>query len=190
MTTFHPIEELPDVILVKPKRFGDSRGFFEESYVRSRYAVGGINIDFKQDNHSYSQKMGTIRGLHFQTPPYAQAKLVRCTRGRLLDIAVDIRVGSPTYGKHVSVELSAENGWQLFVPEGFAHGFSTLEEDTELQYKVSNYYSAESDAGIAHNDPALNIDWKVPLDTANLSDKDKILPVLAEYRSPFQYSGV
>ena len=185
MTEFIPDPTIPDVILVKPKRFGDSRGFFEESYVHQRYVEGGIAADFLQDNHSLSQNVGTIRGLHFQTPPHAQAKLVRCTRGRLLDVAVDIRSGSPTFGKHVAAELSAENGWQLYIPVGFAHGFVTLEENCELQYKVTDYYAPECDAGLAYNDPSLKIDWKVDPSSVHLSEKDMNLPTLAEYESPF-----
>ena len=187
MTEFIPDKNIPDVILVKPKRFGDSRGFFEESYVRQRYVAGGIEVEFVQDNHSLSQNVGTIRGLHFQVPPHAQAKLVRCTRGRLIDVAVDIRKGSPTFGQHVAAELSAENGWQLFVPEGFAHGFVTLEENSELQYKVSDYYAPECDAGLAYNDPSFKIDWRVAAGSVHLSEKDMQLPTLSEYESPFEY---
>ena len=189
MTEFIPDEQIPDVILVKPKRFGDSRGFFEESYVRQRYVDGGIDIEFVQDNHSLSQQKGTLRGLHFQTPPRAQAKLVRCTRGRLIDVAVDIRTGSPTFGQHVAVELSADNGWQLFIPAGFAHGFSTLEDNCELQYKVSDYYSPECDAGLAYHEPSFGIDWRIELDKVHLSDKDNQLPLLKDYTSPFKYES-
>lgn len=178
---------IPDVILVTPKRHGDARGWFVESYRADVYTGGGVMAAFVQDNHSLSAEVGVIRGLHFQRPPHAQAKLVRCTRGRLLDVAVDIRVGSPWYGQHVSVELSAANGKQLYVPTGFAHGFCTLDPDTELQYKVSDYYSPECDGGVMFDDPALQISWPVTAATAVISDKDRRLPKLADLAPQFIY---
>ena len=144
---------LQGVLVLTPARFGDARGFFSESWNRRRMTEAGIDIDFVQDNHSLSQKAGTVRGLHFQTQPHAQAKLVRCGRGALLDVAVDIRTGSPSFGQWVATELTAENGRQLLVPEGFAHGFVTLMDDTEIVYKCSDYYSPDCDRAIAHDDP-------------------------------------
>lgn len=171
---------LADVKIVTPARIGDERGFFCETYNRRRFAEAGIDIEFVQDNHSLSAAVGTIRGLHFQSEPFAQAKLVRVIRGCLLDVVVDIRKSSPTYGRHVAVELSAENGRQLFVPVGFAHGFCTLEPNTEIEYKVSSYYSAAHDCGLLWNDPELGIDWPVDAARAILSDKDRRQPVLAD----------
>lgn len=168
-----------------PERFGDHRGFFSETYNRQRFVEAGIDMEFVQDNHSLSAAMGTIRGLHFQSPPFAQVKLVRVVRGRILDVAVDLRRSSATYGRHVAVELSAENGRQLLVPIGFAHGFCTLEADTEIHYKVSAYYSAAHDKGLAYNDPALGIDWPVTLGEAILSDKDRQQPRLADLAAYF-----
>jgi dTDP-4-dehydrorhamnose 3,5-epimerase len=176
---------LPDVKIVNPQRIGDQRGFFSETYNRQRFAEAGIDVEFVQDNHSLSAVPGTVRGLHFQSEPFAQAKLVRVVRGRILDVAVDIRRSSPTFGKHVAVELSAENGLQLLVPVGFAHGFCTLEPDTEIVYKVSGYYSAAHDHGLRWNDPALGIDWPVAPANAVLSDKDKKQPLLAELPAYF-----
>ena len=184
MTEFIRMDALPSVVLVKPTRHGDARGFFMETYRRQLYSENGIDCEVVQDNHSYSAAKGVMRGLHFQTLPNPQAKLVRCTRGRILDVAVDIRHGSPTFGQHVAVELSAENGWQLFVPVGFAHGFCTIEEDCEVQYKCSGYYSAPDDGGALFSDPDIGIDWPVPVEEMTISDKDqkqprlKALPVL------------
>src|SRR5215204_2206355 len=152
---------LADVKIVKPKRFGDARGFLSEVFNRRAFAQAGISLDFVQDNHSSSAKAGTVRGLHFQTAPFAQAKLVRVSRGRILDVAVDLRRSSPTFGQHVAVELSAANWLQLLVPVGFAHGFCTLEDETEVLYKVTAYYAAAHDRGIAWDDPALGIPWPV-----------------------------
>jgi len=177
--------EIGDVKLVKVKRHGDARGFFSEVYKKSAFADAGLHPEFVQDNHSKSEKAGTIRGLHFQLPPYAQDKLVRVTRGRILDVAVDIRRGSPTFGRHVAVELSAENWLQLFLPVGFAHGFCTLERDTEVLYKVSAAYAPQCDAGILWNDPDLGIDWPVDARDAILSDKDGKLPRLKDARVLF-----
>lgn len=176
---------IPDVKILTPKRFDDERGFFSEVYNRRRFEELGLDLDFVQDNHSFSARAGTIRGLHFQSPPFAQSKFVRVTRGRVLDVAVDLRRSSPTFGRHVAVELSAANWRQLLVPVGFAHGFCSLEPDTEVLYKVTNYYSAAHDHGIAFDDPALGIEWRVPSSEAILSDKDRKLPPLAELPAYF-----
>lgn len=178
---------IPGVLLIKPKRIEDTRGFFMETYSRSAFEAAGITVEFVQDNHSRSEVAGTVRGLHFQAPPYAQVKLLRCAAGRIFDVATDIRRGSPTYGLHVTAELSAASGWQLLIPEGFAHGFATLEPGTEVQYKVSAGYSRAHDAGIYWNDPALAISWPINTAEALLSEKDKTLPLLSDFRSPFEY---
>lgn len=177
-------------VIVTTRRHGDARGWFAESYNARRLAEAGIDTIFVQDNHSYSAKPGTLRGLHFQTPPHAQVKLVRCLRGAIWDVLVDLRKGSPSYGQWVAAELSADNGDQLFVPAGFAHGFVTLAPDTEIAYKVSDFYAPASDGGIAWNDPELGIDWPLDGVTPELSDKDRALPVLASFDSPFAYDGV
>lgn len=173
---------IPDVLILKPPRFGDSRGFFSETYNRRRLAAldPALDVDFVQDNQSLSAERGTVRGLHFQTPPHAQAKLVRVVRGAILDVAVDLRHGSPTYGRHVSAEISADAWNQIFVPVGFAHGFCTLEPNTEVIYKVTDYYAPECDKGVLWNDAALGIGWPVDGDAAVLSDKDRRHPRLAE----------
>lgn len=176
---------IPDVKLISPKYFRDDRGYFVETYRADRLTAAGVDIVFVQDNQSLSVPAGTIRGLHFQTPPRAQDKLVRCIRGSILDIAVDIRRGSPTYGRHVAVRLSAEDGLQLLVPKGFAHGFCTLEPDTEVVYKVSDYYAPECDRGLAWDDPALGISWPVAADAAVLSPKDRTHPRLADLPPAF-----
>ena len=176
---------IPDVRLLSPRKHGDRRGFFSETYNRKALAVIGIDIDFVQDNHSYSADKGTVRGLHFQTPPFAQDKLVRVTRGSVFDIAVDLRRSSPTYGRYVSAVLSAEAWNQILVPIGFAHGFMTLEPDTEVIYKVSNYYAPDHDKGLLWNDPALGISWPIADEEAVLSDKDRKQPRLAELITPF-----
>ena len=176
---------IPDVRLLSPRKHGDRRGFFSETYNRKALAVFGIDIDFVQDNHSYSVDKGTVRGLHFQTPPFAQDKLVRVARGSVFDIAVDLRQGSSSYGRHVSAVLSADAWNQILVPIGFAHGFMTLEPDTEVIYKVSNYYAPDHDKGLLWNDPALGINWPLPDDEAVLSEKDRKLPRLAELVMPF-----
>ncbi len=175
--------------LIKPRRFSDDRGWFSETYVDTRWAEAGVDVRLVQDNHSYSAPTGTIRGIHFQKPPHAQAKLVRCIRGRILDYAVDLRAGSPTYGQHVSAELSAENGHQLFIPVGFGHAFVTLDPDTEVIYKVSDYYAPDCDGGVRWNCPDINIHWPLPASGPVLSAKDETLPTLAEFDSPFQYTG-
>ena len=171
---------LPAVKILKPKRLGDQRGFFSEVYNKRTLAEAGIALEFVQDNHSLSGKSGTVRGLHFQTAPFAQDKLVRVTRGSILDVAVDLRRSSPTFGRHVAVELSAENWLQLLVPIGFAHGFCTLEDDTEVIYKVTSYYSATHDKGVAWDDDELGIAWPVARPEATLSEKDMQLPPLSE----------
>lgn len=178
--------EIEGVFLVEPKRFGDNRGYFSELFKSKVFnEATGQSWDFVQDNFSYSQQKGTVRGLHFQSPPHAQGKLVRCPRGRVMDVAVDARKDSSTYGKHVAVELSAENGLQLWVPPGFLHGFATLEEDCELAYKVTDYYSPECDGGVRWNSPSLNINWGIPDSSAQLSDKDKVATLFTEFQSPF-----
>ncbi len=181
------IEEtaLDGVKLITPKKFGDHRGFFSVTYSAADLAQAGIDTPFVQDNQSLSAEKGTVRGLHFQLPPFAQAKLVRVVRGAVLDVAVDIRQGSATYGRHVAVTLSAQNWQQLLIPVGFAHGFCTLEPDTEVIYKVSNVYSAPHDRGLMWNDPALAIDWPVGEQEAVLSDKDKTHPLLKDLPACF-----
>ena len=171
---------LPDVILVVPPRFGDERGYFCETYHRGKFDEGGIGVEFVQDNQSFSRPAGTLRGLHYQLPPRAQDKLVRCLKGRILDVAVDIRRGSPTFGQHVAVELTADGGEQLFVPKGFAHGFATLEPECVVAYKCSDAYSPQHERGVAWDDPALEIDWQVDAASCLLSAKDRDNPVLAE----------
>ena len=180
---------IPDVKLITPKRHGDARGFFSESWNRAALAAHGIDIDFVQDNHSLSREKGTVRGLHFQTPPHAQAKLVRCGRGALLDVAVDIRRGSPSFGQWVAEELSYENGRQLLVPVGFAHGFVTLAPDTEIIYKCSDYYAPDCDRALQFDDPEIGIDWGIDRGTALLSDKDAAAPPLSGLDLPFVYGG-
>ena len=180
---------LPGVLILTPARFGDHRGFFSESYNRAKAKAAGIEIDFVQDNHSLSREIGTVRGLHFQAPPHAQDKLVRCGRGRLFDVAVDIRRGSPTYGKWAGVELSFENGRQLLIPAGFLHGFVTREPDTEIVYKCSDYYAPECDGAVCFDDPAIGIDWGLDPAAAILSAKDAKAPFLADFDSPFMFEG-
>ena len=173
------------ILLDVPRRFGDHRGFFAETYSRLRYTEMGIDVEFVQDNHSFSALAGTVRGLQFQSPPRAQAKLVRCTRGRLIDVAVDLRKSSPTFGRSVCVELSFENCKQLFIPEGFAHGFVTLVDETEISYKCSDYYAPDCDRSLAFDDLHLNIDWGIARDAAHLSEKDAKAPSLKELDNPF-----
>ena len=173
--------KLPGVMIVEPRVFEDSRGFFLETFREDLYAeLLDPGQRFVQDNHSLSAPVGTLRGLHFQAPPFAQDKLIRVPRGRILDVAVDIRACSPNFGKFVAVELSAENWRQMLVPAGFAHGFVTLEPDTEVIYKVSAPYAPEHDRGLAYDDPALGIDWGLPAERLTLSDKDRRHPRLAE----------
>lgn len=181
---------IPGVILLSPKRIGDIRGVFSETFNAKNYQKAGIKGDFVQDNHSLSHQSYVIRGLHFQTPPFAQDKLGRVIRGSVLDVAVDIRHGSPTFGQHVSVILSDKNWNQLWVPKGFAHAFCTLEPDTEFLYKVTNYYSPECDAGFAFDDPSLDINWPIPPGIEPiLSDRDKNLPKLADLPEYFIYGN-
>jgi len=170
---------IPEVKLLLPKQFKDPRGFFSEVYSRKAFAEAGIRSEFVQDNHSLSAEQGVVRGLHYQIPPMAQDKLIRVVRGSILDVAVDIRRGSATFGKHVTAVLSDENWQQMFVPAGFAHGFVTLEPNTEVLYKVSSYYSPTHERGIRWNDPALGIDWGIDPTRAILSEKDRVYPVLA-----------
>jgi dTDP-4-dehydrorhamnose 3,5-epimerase len=171
-------------LAIVPPRFGDARGFFSETYNARDFAAAGIACTFVQDNHSRSTERGTVRGLHFQVPPHAQAKLVRVARGRILDVIVDLRKGSATFGRHEALELSADNGMQLFVPEGFAHGFCTLETDTEVLYKTSDYYKPDAERGLLWNDPALGIGWP-EFAGANVSAKDLAYPPLAGVVTPF-----
>ncbi|MDB2337666.1 dTDP-4-dehydrorhamnose 3,5-epimerase [Amylibacter sp.] len=172
--------------LVKPKRHSDSRGYFAETYSFKKYQELGIDEEFLQDNHSLSRAVGTLRGLHYQAPPTPQAKLVRCGRGAIFDVAVDIRRGSPTYGRWEGYELTSENGHQLYVPVGFAHGFVTLEPDSEIIYKCSNYYAPETEGSVLWNDPDLGISWP-KVDAPILSSKDAVAPVLKDLDSPFLY---
>ncbi|MBP8849953.1 MAG: dTDP-4-dehydrorhamnose 3,5-epimerase [Breznakibacter sp.] len=174
------------VVIIEPKVFGDDRGYFFESFNQNRFEESIGKISFVQDNESRSVR-GVLRGLHFQRPPFDQAKLVRCVEGVVLDVAVDIRAGSPTYGKHVAVELSANNKRQLFIPRGFAHGFVVLSETAIFQYKVDNWYSPENDGGILWNDETLGIDWKIESHEVQLSGKDKIQPLLKDLNNPFVY---
>jgi dTDP-4-dehydrorhamnose 3,5-epimerase len=176
-------------VLLSTRRHEDARGWFTESYSARALAQHGITCNFVQDNQSMSRRKGTIRGLHYQAPPMAQAKLVRVVRGSILDVAVDIRRGSPTYGKSVIAELSAENGLQLYVPTGFAHGFCTLEDDTEVAYKVSEFYSPQHDGGLRWDDPDIAIAWPVDASDVVVSDKDAAQPLLSDYRSDFPYVG-
>lgn len=178
---------IPEVKILRPKRFGDPRGFFSEVYNRRVFAAAGIDLDFVQDNHTLSGPRGTLRGLHFQKPPATQAKLVWVVRGKIADVAVDLRHGSPSYGRHVMVELDAGSGEQIFCPHGFAHGFLTLEPDTEVIYKVDSYYTPELHAGVCWDDPDLGIPWPLPTDKLVLSDKDRVQPRVAELPAIFSY---
>lgn len=176
---------IPDVKLLVPKKFGDHRGFFSETYNKQQLAEKRIDLDFVQDNHSLSAERGVVRGLHFQLAPFGQDKLVRVVRGKIFDVAVDLRRSSPTFGRHVTAELSAENWKQLLVPIGFAHGFVTLEANTEVIYKVTNYYSPQHDRGVLWNDPAIGIKWPIAAHEAILSDKDKAQPKWADLPQVF-----
>jgi dTDP-4-dehydrorhamnose 3,5-epimerase len=178
---------IPDIWLVTPAKHGDARGFFSETFRADEFAKHGMATSFIQDNHVRSTQKGVLRGLHFQTPPHAQGKLVRCMRGSILDVAVDIRTGSPSYGRHVAAELSADNWNQLWVPPGFAHGYLTLEDDCEVIYKVTDYYAPECDRGLAWDDPALGIEWGILAADVVLSDKDRKQPKLAEMPPAFYY---
>lgn len=180
---------IPEVKLLEPHKFGDARGFFSETYNKRVFAEAGIDIEFVQDNHAFSAAENTIRGLHFQTPPHAQDKLVRVVRGAIFDVAVDLRIGSPTYGHHVSAVISAENWKQILVPVGFAHGMRTLEPDTEVIYKVSAYYAPKHDKGVLWNDAALGIDWGVDDADVHLSEKDLNQPRLRDLPEFFVYGA-
>lgn len=180
--------DFPDLLIFEPALYKDSRGWFFESYSELTFQKQGLDLRFVQDNQSFSY-YGVIRGLHYQLPPSPQTKLVRVLEGRVLDVAVDIRKGSPTYGKSFAIELSAENKLQLLIPHGFAHGFSVLSETAQLAYKCDNLYSKESEAGIRYDDPQLKIDWQVPADKAIVSEKDIVLPAFAQCRNTFEYKG-
>jgi dTDP-4-dehydrorhamnose 3,5-epimerase len=175
----------PCLLLLHPKRHGDPRGWFSEVWRRDQWEVAGGKADFVQENQSFSRQQGTVRGLHFQRPPFAQAKLVRVVSGRVFDVAVDLKRSSPTFGQSVAVELTAEGGEQLFIPAGFAHGFCKLEPDTSVAYKVDAYYNAAHDRGVRWNDPTFNIAWPVNEQDAALSEKDKILPLFADLKDFF-----
>jgi dTDP-4-dehydrorhamnose 3,5-epimerase len=178
---------IPEVKIIRPDKHGDERGFFSETYSRRDLTAAGIDLEFVQDNHALSAQKSTVRGLHFQAPPFAQDKLVRVVRGEIFDVAVDLRVGSPTYGGHVSAKISAEFWDQILVPKGFAHGLVTLEPNTEVLYKVTNYYSPEHDEGIRWDDPELDIDWPVAATNALLSARDKKHPSLRALPEYFHY---
>lgn len=173
------------VILLRTPRYGDARGWFSETWSRARFAAAGIDCDFVQDNQSWSEAQGVVRGLHFQRPPYAQAKLVRCLRGAILDVVVDLRAGALSFGRAHAVELTAESGDQLFVPPSFAHGFVTLQPGTEVSYKVSAPYAPAQEAGLAWDDPDLEIPWPVGADQAVLADRDRTWPRLRDLDTPF-----
>ena len=179
---------IPGLLVITPARFGDDRGFFSESYSKIRMAEHGVETEFVQDNHSLSARVGTVRGLHFQSPPHAQAKLVRCGRGVLFDVAVDVRKGSPTFGQWFGVELSFENGKQLLVPVGFLHGFSTRAPDTEIIYKCSDFYAPECDGAVRFDDADIGIDWGLTGE-AILSGKDEQAQSFADFDSPFVWEG-
>lgn len=178
---------LPGLLVLTPPRFGDARGFFSETWSRARLSSQGIDIDFVQDNQSLSEQAGTVRGLHFQAPPRAQAKLVRCGHGVLIDVAVDIRKRSPSFGRWFGVELSAANGKQLLIPAGFAHGFATRVPNTEILYKCSDVYAPETEGAIRWDDPALAIDWGLGDSQPILSEKDAVARAFEDFESPFTY---
>jgi dTDP-4-dehydrorhamnose 3,5-epimerase len=180
---------IPGVLLVKPRYFHDARGHFVETYNARAARAAGLKVEFVQDNQALSRKRGTVRALHFQVPPKAQAKLVRVLRGSIFDVAVDLRAGSPSYGRWMAATLTAQSGEQIFVPHGFAHGYCTLEDDTEVAYKVDDYHAPECEQGLIWDDPALAIEWPVAATEAVLSDKDRKLPCFADFVSPFRYDG-
>lgn len=179
---------IPDLLLFEPAIFEDSRGYFFESYNQNTFAAEGVHVKFVQDNQAKSS-YGVIRGLHYQLDPYAQTKLIRVLSGAILDVVVDIRVGSPAYGSVYAVELSAENKKQLLVPQGFAHGYSVISDTAEVLYKCDAFYHKESEGGLFYNDPQLNIDWKIPADKAVISDKDKVQPGFDSFKNNFVYKG-
>ena len=178
---------IPGVVIIEPRLFKDDRGYFFESFSERDFNTQVREVKFVQDNESMSS-YGVMRGLHFQRPPYTQSKLVRCVKGAVLDVAVDIRKGSPTYGQHVAVELTEENHRQFFVPRGFAHGFAVLSETAIFQYKCDNFYHPEADGGISILDDSLGIDWHIPTDHAILSEKDTKHPLLKDFDSPFDFN--
>lgn len=179
---------LPGVLILTPRRFGDHRGFFSESWNRRTLAQSGVDLpEFVQDNHSMSAQKGTVRGLHFQSPPHAQGKLVRCGRGAIFDVAVDVRSGSATYGQWVGLELSFDNGKQLWIPAGFLHGFMTLQSDSEIIYKCTDHYAPECDGAVRWD--SCGIDWPIDIATPVLSDKDAGAPIFADFKTPFVYEG-
>ena len=179
--------DIEGVYIIKPRVFGDARGYFFESYSKREFEEKVGKVDFVQDNESMSKK-GVMRGLHFQRPPFSQSKLVRCVKGSVLDVAVDIRKGSPTYGKHVAVELTEDNHLQFFIPKGFAHGFVVLSDVAVFQYKCDNFYHPETDGGISILDDSLGIDWKISTQNAILSEKDTKHPLLKDFDSPFDFN--
>lgn len=178
--------DLPDVLILTPQRFGDARGWFSETWNAARMASAGLDLAFVQDNHSFSAQVGTLRGLHYQAPPRAQDKLVRCSRGAIRDVAVDVRRGSPSYGRWIAVDLTPENGRQLLVPKGFLHGFVTLLPDTEVQYKCTDVYAPDCDGAVRWD--SLGIDWGLTADPV-LSAKDAAAPAFADWTSPFAHEG-
>ena len=178
--------DIKDVVVLEPARFGDERGFFSESWNKKRMAEAGLDYDFVQDNHSLSTEVGTLRGLHYQAPPHGQAKLVRCGRGRLFDVVVDVRKGSPTYGRWFGINLSFDNGLQLMVPVGCLHGFVTREPDTEVVYKVTDFYDADCDGAVLWD--SCGVDWGLTGDPV-LSAKDMAAPALADFDSPFEWNA-
>jgi dTDP-4-dehydrorhamnose 3,5-epimerase len=178
--------EIPGVRVLMARRLGDARGFFAETWSRDRFHSAGIDVEWVQENHAMSAAAGTVRGFHYQIPPAAQAKLIRVVRGAALDVTVDLRRGSPTFGRHVAIELSAENFRQLLIPSGFAHGYCTLEPNTEILYKVNHVYAPDTERGIRWDDPALGIDWPVTPQEAVLSEKDRGLPMLADQPDLFE----
>lgn len=180
--------EFPGLFVFEPRVFEDARGYFFESYNENTFRENGVDIKWVQDNQS-SSAYGVIRGLHYQLPPYAQTKLVRVLRGKILDVVVDIRKGSPTYGKSFGKVLSAKNKRQLLIPRGFAHGFSVLSKKAEVMYKCDNFYNKEAEAGIVYNDPALEIDWRIPAEAALVSEKDAVLPLFADCKNSFEFEG-
>jgi dTDP-4-dehydrorhamnose 3,5-epimerase len=179
--------DISDVLLLTPRHFHDTRGYFVETYNRRAAHAAGLTAEFVQDNQALSRTRGTVRALHFQVPPHAQAKLVRVLRGSVYDVAVDLRAGSPTYGRWTAATLTAQGGEQIFVPRGFGHGYCTLEADTEVAYKVDDYYAPDCERGLIWNDPTLAIDWPVDASDAVLSEKDQKLPRFADFASPFRY---
>ncbi len=181
--------EIPGVVLITPARFGDDRGFFSEIYNRRALADIGIHADFKQENYSYSADRGTLRGLHFQLPPATQTKLLRVVKGAVLDVCVDCRIGSPTYGKHVKAEITAESRQQILCPQGFAHGMLTLMPHTEIAYRVDAYYAPDLDSGVSFDDPDLAIDWPLPMKDIILSEKDRKQPAFRDLPAVFSYPG-